>query len=302
MNYEAYSGDDFSRFKNGAIYSYTHPTKAKDYHDAFIKGNTPTDSDVKDVTVNTGADRGTEANPYVITSVAEWNSLAAKATSYTAATVKDKFFVLGCDIDAGSVSNALNPIPAFGGIFCGNGYMISNITMNTPNATNNGRGLFNSASGATISDLRIDMNMTATAATTNQGGLVGYVAGATNILNCQTDVVWNQTGGTSGNFGGLVGGTAAVQVLLYRCSSTFNFTMKASCTPYYGGLIGTTTGGVQLSIFDSMAKTVSDIGTSTGSRFSGGIVGVFQSSNNANINLENIISDIEAKSGRVVWD
>ncbi|MDE6411716.1 MAG: InlB B-repeat-containing protein, partial [Clostridia bacterium] len=306
VNYEEFADDNFSRFKDGIKYIYTEATKARNYHDAFIKGNTPTADDVEEVTVDVvNANRGTKQNPYVITNITEWNALATMAgTNY--ANTTGKFFALGCDIDAGSVSNVLKQIPAFGGVFCGNGYMISNIKIDSsttgyPTTTNNGRGLFNSISGATISDLRIKISVAAPSAATYNGGLVGFIGGHSNILNCQADTTWNQS--SAGDyFGGLVGRVdAGLTVLLYRCSSTFNFTISGRPT-FYGGLIGATTGAVNLSIFDSSSRTVSDLGNNTDNRYSGGIVGAFETSNNANFYLENIISDIDAKSGKVVWD
>ena len=154
VNYEDFAGDNFSRFKDGAKYCYTEATLARNFHNIYMMGGIPSDGDLMDATVSTSATRGTKENPYVITTVAEWNAFAAMATAYT--QTNGKFFALGCDIDANN--GPLNPIPYFQGTFCGNGYMISNVIQSNPTVTGNGRGLFSCVSGCTISDLRLTIS------------------------------------------------------------------------------------------------------------------------------------------------
>jgi|GEM_PF-6103689 len=148
---------------------------------------------------------------------------------------------------------------AFGGIFDGNGYTISNIYINNPDCGN--MGLFGYAKGATIKNLTLkDSNITGA---TETGGIAGRIYNST-IDNCNFDgfvIGTEYTGGIAG----------------YISGSTIN-----NCN-FDGSVIGTkNTGGIagcshSAEIGKSTISYCVARGTVTGSKYVGGIAG-YQSS------------------------
>ncbi|MDE7209520.1 MAG: hypothetical protein K2O31_06510, partial [Clostridia bacterium] len=207
-NVENCPSDNFSQFKNGSKYSYTDATKALAYHNALISGSKPTEEDVVDVTVNTSATRGSKENPFVISTIGEWNAFAASATAYTA--TQGKYYALGNDIDADpTVAGAqIEQVPYFAGVFCGNGYSITNIET-TISYTSSGTGLFRAIQNSVISDFSGTIKLKGSISNGYQnGGLVGNANTNNSVLNChfETEIEMTNSFSSSGtSVGGMIG-------------------------------------------------------------------------------------------------
>lgn len=152
---------------------------------------------------------GTQNDPLLIGSKQDLLDLVANTDDY------DRCLKLTTNIDlAGETfSTAVlapdtNSAPgfqgtSFAGVFDGNGYVVSNLTINTEGANNNYLGLFGQISGsnAMVADIRLQ-NVQISAGSNSQliGGLCGYSAGGT-INKCFVD----GTVGGYASIGGLCG-------------------------------------------------------------------------------------------------
>lgn len=121
---------------------------------------------------------GTEGNPFVITTAEELNNTRNNL---------DAFFILGADIDLSGYGDNEGWLPIGGdvspfvGSFDGNGYTISNLTINRPNS--NYVGLFGHINGnATVKNIIIS-NCTITGYD-KVGSLTGQAHGESQISNC----------------------------------------------------------------------------------------------------------------------
>ena len=292
---------NFSNFVKGTKYIFTDSSKIDD----FRAGNSKYDITTVEVNPDTSVNPlGSRYNPYVITSVEEWNALATLATSVAA--TQGKYFALGCDIDADvSVAGVqIKQVPFFAGNFNGNGYKISNVTFSSVTSNtisgNTGVGLFNCVQNATISDMMLDVELTVSGY--NVGGLIGVATGSVNIYNCQA-VTKITTSSSAGYYGGFIGKLIAPATQnIYRCSADFDYTVTVSSeNTKYGGFIGGMYGAININVLDNTTKVVAKTGSSSG-RFSGGCIGVLEASNNAKLVVENFVNKLDATTGAVIWD
>ncbi len=111
---------------------------------------------------------GTAAQPYQITTVADWQQLMTTSADW------DKHFILTADLDLQGVT--LSPVGtdwdlSFTGVFDGNGHIIRNAVVDLPDG--DGVGLFGYlGSAGQVSDLGVEeVNITGEY---HVGGLVGY--------------------------------------------------------------------------------------------------------------------------------
>ncbi len=305
-NVEDCPSDSFSQFKNNSKYSYTDVTKAIAYHNALNSGSKPTEEDIVEVTVNTSATRGSKENPYVISTIGEWNALASSATSYS--VTQGKYYALGNDIDAdATVAGAqIAQVPYFAGVFCGNGYSVTNIEFNI-SYINGGSGLFKNIQNSVISDFSGTIKTSGAIATnTSTGSLVGNANNSNSILNCHFESVVEMTNSVSVTdcyVGGMIG-WAGGTINLYRCS--IDATLKTaglSGTNFQGGFIGATPSNAQIKVYDCIsAFDMQQDYQATTQRFSGGIVGCLRASSGVNIELSNVVAMRAAKAGHLIWD
>lgn len=214
-------------------------------------------------------------HPYIIATVNDWNSLMTNSADW------NKYFVMGDDIDLKSLS--ITPVGNssvyFTGVFDGNGFVISNATINL--AGTNYVGLFGYVGNAgRIKNLGAgDVNITGYS---NVGGLAGrnyggiarcyttgtvyanatYCGGITgrnddgNFINCYSKCSINGT-----NFvGGFVGSNNTSHSDVNKCYSTGLVTGSGT---YVGGLGGYNGGGVEDSFWDvnTSGKSTSAGGT-----------------------------------------
>jgi hypothetical protein len=249
---------------------------------------------------------GTEADPYKISTVADWQELMNTTVDW------DKCFILLNDIDLAGVS--LTPIgngtPSFTGVFDGNGQVIRNAAINLPDQFN--VGLFGSVgSGGQVKNLgAVDVNITgasdvgglcgenmgddmlgngpgtismsyATGSVTssymNVGGLVGSNSGVIN--SCYSMGLVKGTGsvgGLVGFMGNPMGGSMKIdESTIMDCCTTSSISFSTnsnSMFPYIGGLVGYVYAGTIMNCYtmDSIINISADFMINS---FAGGFVG-----------------------------
>ncbi|MCM1306017.1 MAG: InlB B-repeat-containing protein, partial [Firmicutes bacterium] len=244
------NADGYGELENGTKYYYTDVDKI----DAFrANPSSKTDYSSQEVTINS-SNRGTAANPYVISTVTQWKQFAEDSN----AAVANKVFVLGADIDFGSVASNFIPVPNLSAKFYGRNYILKNITYDFNNNYNG--GVFRiTADTAVIADLGVD-NLVFTNVKRQAGGIVAN--NKAPVLNCHVrgrisgniEVEYGTTGVTydyGAGCGGIVGRNYQTTkcVTIYRCSSFMNFNIASSgAGPVAGilGSVGDTTGGVHV--------------------------------------------------------
>lgn len=210
------SASEVNTAKSGS-YSTTAPTTAGTY---WVKATVAGDNNcyeyttaaatvTPDITVlwgtADGAD-GTQAHPYLISSVAELNLLAEQVNA--GKSFLGKYFRLMADIEYdSSVENNFTPIgfgsdAVFSGYFDGNGYCVSGLNVNKSGESY--IGLFGNASSACI--INTVLSGCSFNGSNYVGGIVGKMASGTlsNCLVLQTTVTCS---GTCGIIAGYSGGT-----------------------------------------------------------------------------------------------
>lgn len=164
---------------------------------------------------------GTAANPYIISTVANWTTLRNTSTDW------GKYFILTANLNFGGSS--ITPVGTgwstpFSGVFDGQGFIMRNAVINQPSSDN--AGIFGLVSeGGQICNLGVEqMHITGKNCV---GGLVGQHWGGT-ITACYS------TGSVSGieGVGGLVGDNA-----YGRISNCFS-TCSVNGNSRVGGLVG----------------------------------------------------------------
>ena len=229
---------DYGKLRDGSAYYYTDVNKITEYRNGTI------DSDVSFNTVSASAEHGSASNPYVISTVAQWNAFAADTAN---ATNANKVFVLGADIDFSG--QEFKPVPTLGAKFYGCNYTLKNITHDFNNVANS--GIFCSASeNAVITDLSND-NFNFKKISGTAGGIVGY--SIASVLNCHSrgrisGSVMAKGGGTSGIVGRMTLNTKTVYV--YRCSTLVNLTIDSSSAGPVASIIGRTGEGAGVHLLD----------------------------------------------------
>ncbi|MBQ9796666.1 MAG: exo-alpha-sialidase [Clostridia bacterium] len=188
--------------------------------------------------------KGTEAEPYLIGSVAEWNYLALQVS--LGVTYKGMYFEQTKDIDFGGANiqpvgyslQGDSHVRAFCGNYNGNGYKISNFEQIAPELYT--RGLFGYMTAGSVSNVTVE-NATIRCRT-NAGAIVGYAQGSQNspiqITNCKTgknvSIICYEQGG------GLVGrGVSYVEIIgCENNASVYAPYASAGKTINIGGIAG----------------------------------------------------------------
>ena len=155
-------------------------------------------------------------------------------------------FVLANDIDLsqyenweeiGSYDTIGTPGYTFKGIFDGNGYVISNLKMNT--SVSERTGLFGFTSGATIKNLGV-INADVKSSSDYLGIIAGFTNGTTQIVNCYTTGSVHSTGYA---VGGIVGVSAGSIEACYSYVKVFG----GDCA---GGICGSSSKSIKDSFFN----------------------------------------------------
>ena len=244
------SSDGFGEYKDGSSYVFTDINLVDKYR--ADNPNTPYDMTIK--TVSRASVRGTHENPYVITTVAQWNTFASSAT---AISTSDKVYILGQDIDFDG--QTFNAVENFNGKFYGMGRTLSNIVKDF--GSEHECGVFRIiGADAIVADLNVD-NVTIT----TTGGRAGTLIGSTNggdIMNCHVIGSVSGRGSYTGNnqysVGGLVGNAGGdnQKVYIYRCSLKVRLILETLVNGASGGILGAsscTGGGLSLVFYDCLA-------------------------------------------------
>ncbi|MDE5655429.1 MAG: hypothetical protein K2I46_07510, partial [Clostridia bacterium] len=258
------ASDGLGEFNDGYSYVYTDKTKIDDYRAGTEDYDITTHKVAK-----TDSNRGTQDNPYVIATTDDWEVFVKKmatATSGTNIYGAGQYFVLGKDLDFDGVD--FYPVINFNGTFYGMGHSLKNITcsswkywnastnayvdINTSNIAHGGFGVFGQILGATITDLIVqdysfqDIPQNTTCLDAHGpfvGGIAGFSYGNNVVLNCHSsgEITSNKTYTSHPICGGIIGdhGLVNTDLLVYRCSSEFYSSLKASghvCL--CGGIVG----------------------------------------------------------------
>ena len=186
---------------------------------------------------------GTEANPYQISSVDDWNTLCNNVNNGTS-TYNGKFFKLMADI---KVEETFNGAPTkmvgrsenvnFRGTFDGNGHTL---TVNyVDNHDESACAPFRYIRNATIKNLHVAGSITKTY-NKNAGGLVGEAFGTCHISNCRSsvEITHNIEGDCSS--GGFIGklGTSSDPDDTYLDNCIFDGKLEGTKAYSWGGFIG----------------------------------------------------------------
>jgi len=201
---------------------------------------------------------------YSITTAAELAKLALMTNN--ALISSDVEFVLGADIDLKDYDN-WTPIgiasAKFSGKFDGNGYVISNLSINT---AGNQIGLFGRTSKAEIKNLGLEsVNIVMTGATDanrHAGGMVGYLDDNSVLINCYVT--------------GKVDGCSQAKIIGGLVGQVYNNCLVESCYSECNVINVNTMGGNLLGCLEkeSVLKNSFSSGNSTGKSNIAGLVGV----------------------------
>ena len=167
-------------YEAGTTYWYTdYATGVK-----LSDGDTSVKTDRIVVTVDTASAKGTQKNPYVINSIADWQAFVTYVAKSGVNYGAGKYFVLNADLDYKGTT--LPVVALFSGTFYGNGHTISNAVFQDRYSVDEVKiGLFCMTSGAVyISDLNV-VNYTLKSSAVNMGAIVGLPWGASlSVVNC----------------------------------------------------------------------------------------------------------------------
>ena len=171
---------------------------------------------------------GTENDPYLISSVADWNTLSTNSQSNTYAGV---YFRLMNDLSVGTmIGKESNETGRFAGIFDGNGHKLTV----SYNVTESNCAPFQSANNATIKNLIVDGSIT-----TNQKfatGMIAMARGTTSIENCRVSVQITDNTGGDGTDGGFVGKNVSGTLAITGC--VFDGIFNGPNVRGWGGFVG----------------------------------------------------------------
>ena len=172
------------------------------------------------------AGEGTQANPYRITSAADWNTFATRVSEGT--TYSGVYFQLTNDI-AISTMVGTDMDHAFNGTFDGDGHTIT-ATLNSSAAN---CAPFAYTYGATIKNLHT--TGTINTSNSNAGGVVGRNGTASlTLTNVSCDMTINSTMSGNASHGGLMG--YAINATVSGCAFTGRLLGESSSR--FGGMLG----------------------------------------------------------------
>ena len=196
-------------------YSFTMPA-----------GNVTISATVEAIAAPDFAGEGTLANPYQITSAADWNTFATRVSEGN--TYSGVYFQLTNDI-AISTMVGTDADHAFNGSFDGAGHTITA----TLSSSDNNCAPFAYTYGATIKNLHTTGIINTSES--NAGGVVGRNGTASlTLTNVSSDVTINSTKSGNASHGGLVG--YAINATISGCAFTGRLLGENSSR--FGGLLG----------------------------------------------------------------
>jgi hypothetical protein len=194
---------------------------------------------------------GTSANPYMICTTTQLSALAANSTDWGLQ------FKLMANISLASTAFTMIGAPSpFNGVFDGNGYIISNLSLTSNSA--NFLGLFGHiGSAGVVKNLGVELS---SVTTSNSNAPIGVFAG----LNDGTITHCHSTGSVNANSyyaGGLVGENTGTISQSYSQASVQNLNTGS------GGLVGFHSSG-------SITNCYATGNITNGASYAGGLVGI----------------------------
>ncbi|MDE7071252.1 MAG: InlB B-repeat-containing protein, partial [Clostridia bacterium] len=270
--------DRLGEFRDGYKYVYTDKTKIDDYRAGDT--NTPYDITTHEV-AKTSSNRGSQDNPYVISTTDEWDIFVQKMETDTTRGT-GQFFVLGADLDF--QGKTFHAVRYFRGTFYGLGHTLKNIDIaswtyvnsagtETAIGTNDtyGYGIFCQTTGVTVTDLIVEnfkcigpaqSSMVYTSRASFIGTIIGYSNGIAEVYNCHATSTFNISNVTYSCYqpvGGIVGAhystVNTTSLTVYRCSGNVELTSihTSGCESFVGGIIGEAY-GTQIYLYDCVGK------------------------------------------------
>ena len=235
--------------------------------------------------------RSTLTNTYDVSSTADGGSVVLDGTTYIVAKTRDTLYsnlssnknvILGSDIDLSGGN--WTPINDYNKTFNGNGFIISNLTVDTDAEF---AGMFGSVtSSATISNIALDtVSVTTSYRYGYAGGLVAYSLGS--ISNC---AVYNATVNGDYSTGGLV--AFSYYSSISNCA-VYNATVNDDYSA--GGLVGD-------SYYSSISNCAVYNATVSGTNKAGGLVGDSSFSSISNCAVYNATVSGTSDAGGLVGD
>ena len=171
---------------------------------------------------------GTQGDPYLISSVEDWNTLSTNSQSNTYAGV---YFRLMNDLSVGTmIGSESDETGRFAGIFDGNGHTL---TVSYDVAENHAAP-FRNVNNVTIKNLIVEGSIK-----TNKkyaAGIIGRARGTTSIENCRVSVQFTDNTNGDGTDGGFVGVNDNGALTITGC--VFDGIIKSPGVRGWGGFVG----------------------------------------------------------------
>ena len=208
---------------------------------------------------------GTEADPYLISSAADWNYLAVKVNSGT--SYAEKFFRQTADIDVTTMVGNSSDSKPFSGTYDGDGNTLNlDLKTTTPHTAP-----FRLIVDATIKNVVTTGSVHST--DNHPSGLVGETDGTCTIQNCRVSA---DVGGAQ-HSGGIVGHCYHANISIIGC--VYSGTLTPASGQWTGGIIGWggDDGGHTISISDCLFAG-SFISSTSSTKFHP--IGILQNQNN----------------------
>ena len=232
--------------------------------------------------------RSTLTNTYDVSSTADGGSVVLDGTTYIVAKTRDTLYsnlssnknvILGSDIDLSGGN--WTPINDYNKNFNGNGFVISNLTVDTDTQY---AGMFGSVtSSATISNIALDtVSVTTSSSYGYAGGLVAFSVDS-SISNC---AVYNAT----------VSGYAAGGLVAFSFDSSIS-----NCAVYNATVSGYAAGGLVEYSGGSISNCSVYNATVSGTNEAGGLVGDSSFSSISNCAVYNATVSGTNEAGGLVW-
>ena len=202
---------------------------------------------------------GTQINPYVISSVDDWNTFA---NSNNASTYWDSDVYVRLGADIGPVTTMVGTSDyKYQGIFDGDSHMLTV----SYNATEEYAAPFRYVDGATIQNLIVDG--TIISSTTHAAGLVASTFGTVSISNCRSSVTINSSVEGDGTHGGFVAAnSSSANLTIEGC--VFDGSLLGTSTTNCAGFVGNNSGTLTISnsLFAPTEVTVGSTNSDTFAR------------------------------------
>ena len=180
-------------------------------------------------------------------------------------------YVMTADIDLGGMEIIMlgTTQKPFTGIFDGNGYTLSNFTVNVPTSEKSNAGLF-AVNNGTICSLTVTGMALTVKGISNCGGLVGTNAGIIHQVTVNTNIQGNSS--IDRNVGGIAGCNAGKISNSHALGSIVSQDGNSGDDLYTGGIAGLNQGNISKCL--SSASVVCNASLSGSMNYIGGIAGM----------------------------